>query len=134
EMNIDTVNKLENKGIPVLHGDARRRSILRMAGAEQAKAIIITAAAAPSHDIAESAKEVNPNIVVMAHTTYISTAQLLRRQGAETVFSGEEEVALGMASHTLRTLGATEEQVTRERYENRRRLAGDYAKDIPSGV
>ncbi len=134
EMNIDTVNKLENKGIPVLHGDARRRSILRMAGAEQAKAIIITAAAAPSHDIAESAKEVNPNIVVMAHTTYISTAQLLRRQGAETVFSGEEEVALGMASHTLRTLGATEEQVARERYENRRRLAGDYAKDIPSGV
>jgi len=134
EMNIDTVNKLENKGIPVLHGDARRRSILRMAGAEQAKAIIITAAAAPSHDIAESAKEVNPHIVVMAHTTYISTAQLLRRQGAETVFSGEEEVALGMASHTLRTLGATEEQVTRERYENRRRLAGDYAKDIPSGV
>lgn len=134
EMNIDTVNKLENKGIPVLHGDARRRSILRMAGAEQAKAIIITAAAAPSHDIAESAKEVNPNIVVVAHTTYISTAQLLRRQGAETVFSGEEEVALGMASHTLRTLGATEEQVTRERYENRRRLAGDYAKDIPSGV
>ena len=134
EMNIDTVNKLENKGIPVLHGDARRRSILRMAGAEQAKAIIITAAAAPSHDIAESAKEVNPNIVVMAHTTYINTAQLLRRQGAETVFSGEEEVALGMASHTLRTLGATEEQVTRERYENRRRLAGDYAKDIPSGV
>lgn len=134
EMNIDTVNRLEKKGIPVLHGDARRRSILRMAGAEQAKAIIITAAAAPSHDIAESAKEVNPHIVVMAHTTYISTAQLLRRQGAETVFSGEEEVALGMASHTLRTLGATEEQVTRERYENRRRLAGDYAKDIPSGV
>ncbi len=134
EMNIDTVSKLEKKGIPVLHGDARRRSILRLAGAEQAKAIIITAAAAPSHDIAESAREVNPAIAVMAHTTYISTAQLLRRQGAETVFSGEEEVALGMASHTLRTLGATEEQVTRERYENRRRLAGDYAKDIPSGV
>lgn len=134
EMNIETVNKLEKLGIPALLGDARRRSILRMAGAEQAKAIVITAAAAPSHDIAESAHEVNPAINVMAHTTYINTAKLLRRQGAETVFSGEEEVALAMASHTLRTLGATEEQVARERHENRRRLAGKYADEIPSGV
>ena len=130
EMNIETVNKLMEKGIPALHGDARRRSILRMAGAEQARAIIITAAAAPSHDIAESAREINPTINVMAHTTYIRTARLLRKQGAETVFSGEEEVALGMASHTLRTLGATEEQVARECYENRLRLAGEKA-DAP---
>lgn len=134
EMNIDTVHRLEKLGIPALHGDARRRSILRHAGAEKAKAIIITAAAAPAHDIAESARDVNPNIVVMAHTTYIRTAQLLRRQGAETVFSGEEEVALAMASCTLRTLGATEEQVTRERQLNRQRLAGNVNADFPSGV
>ena len=132
EMNIETVKRLEVLRIPALLGDARRRSILRMAGAEKAKAIIITTAAAPSHDIAESAREVNPSIVVMAHTTYIRTAQHLRRQGAETVFSGEEEVALAMASYTLRTLGATEEQVTRERQENRKRLSGNSA--IPGGV
>lgn len=131
EMNIETVNRLEKLGIPVLHGDARRRSILRMAGAEQSKAIVITSSAAPSHDIAESAREVNPHIAVMAHTTYISTAQLLRRQGAETVFSGEEEVALGMAAHTLRTLGATEEQVAHECFETRRRLAGETSENIP---
>lgn len=134
EMNIDTVNKLAKEGIPVLHGDARRRSILRMAGAEKAKAIIITSAAAPSHDIAESAKEINPGISVMAYTTYIRTAQMLRRQGAQTVFSGEEEVALGMASFTLRSLGATEEQVARERQANRQRLVETFADDIPSGV
>lgn len=134
EMNIDTVNKLAKEGIPVLHGDARRRSILRMAGAEKAKAIIITSAAAPSHDIAESVKEINPNISVMAYTTYIRTAQMLRSQGAQTVFSGEEEVALGMASFTLRSLGATEEQVARERQANRQRLVGTFADNIPSGV
>lgn len=134
EMNIDTVNKLSANGIAALHGDARRRSILRMAGAEKARAIIITAAAAPSHDIAESAREVNPSIEVMAHTTYIRTAQMLRRQGAQTVFSGEEEVALGMASLTLRNLGATEEQVARERHENRRRLSGAQGDEVPTGV
>ncbi|MBQ7024530.1 MAG: cation:proton antiporter [Akkermansia sp.] len=125
EMNIDTVNRLAMEGIPVLHGDARLRSILQMAGAEKAKAIIVTTAAAPAHDIAESARGVNPAISVMAYTTYIRNARLLRSQGAETVFSGEEEVALSMASHTLRSLGATEEQIARECRENRRRLAGE---------
>ncbi len=125
EMNIDTVNRLADKGIPVLHGDARLRNILQIAGVEYAKAIIITSAAAPAHDIAESARGINPNIAVMAYTTYIRNARLLRSQGAETVFSGEEEVALSMATHTLRSLGATEEQVARERLENQRRLAGE---------
>ena len=61
-------------------------------------------------------------------------ARLLRSQGAETVFSGEEEVALSMASHTLRSLGATEEQVARECRENRRRLAGEQSQQLTSGV
>ena len=126
EMNIDTVNRLANAGIPVLHGDARLRSILQMAGAEKARAIIVTTAAAPAHDIAESARGINPAISVMAYTTYIRNARLLRSQGAETVFSGEEEVALSMASHTLRSLGATEEQVSREREETQRRLASEH--------
>lgn len=132
EMNIDTVNRLAKQGILVLHGDARLRSILQMAGAEKAKAIIITTAAAPAHEIAESARGLNPHIVVMANTTYIRNARLLRSQGAETVFSGEEEAALSMASHTLRSLGATEEQVTRERHENRRRLT-DAHKSATTG-
>lgn len=134
EMNIDTVNRLAQENIPVLHGDARLRSILQIAGAEKAKAIIITSAAAPANDIAESARGINPNIAVMAYTTYIRNARLLRSQGAETVFSGEEEVALSMASHTLRSLGATEEQVARERHENRLLLAGKHIEQSGSGI
>lgn len=134
EMNIDTVNRLANAGIPVLHGDARLRSILQMAGVEKAKAIIVTTAAAPAHDIAESARSLNPGISVMAYTTYIRNARLLRSQGAETVFSGEEEVALSMASFTLRSLGATEEQVSRECDEHRKRLAGEEAPQAIPGV
>jgi len=134
EMNIDTVNRLSRKGIPALHGDARLRTILQMAGADHAKAIIVTTAAAPAHDIADAARQLNPKIAVMAYTSYIRNARLLRSQGAETVFSGEEEVALSMASFTLRSLGATEEQVARERQDNRAKLAGTYASHVPSGV
>lgn len=124
EMNIDTVTRLKKQGIIALHGDARLRSILRMAGAEQARAIIITSSAAPAKEIATAAKSINSGIGIMAYTTYIRNAQALRRDGAESVFSGEEEVALSMTSHLLRNLGATEEQVTRERRAARARLTG----------
>lgn len=124
EMNIDTVSRLGKMGIHALHGDARLRTILRMAGVEQAEAIIITSSAAPATEIASSAKSINPHIRIMAYTTYIRNAQAMRKDGAESVFSGEEEVALTMTSHLLRGFGATEEQVTRERRAARLRLAG----------
>ncbi len=134
EMNIDTVNRLATKGVPVLHGDARLRNILQLAGAEKARAIVVTTAAAPAQEIAESARGINPHISVMAYTTYIRNARQLRSQGAETVFSGEEEVALSMASHTLRSLGATEEQIARERAEHSRRLAGETTANPTQGA
>lgn len=125
EMNVDTVTRLKQKGMIALHGDARLRTILRMAGVEQARAIIITSSAAPAKEIASAAKGINPHISIMAYTTYIRNAAMLRQDGAESVFSGEEEVALSMTSHLLRGLGATEEQVTREREAARSRLVGE---------
>lgn len=131
EMNIDTVSKLAQEGIHALHGDARLRTILRMAGAEQAQAIIITAAAAPAKEISASARGLNPRIDIMAYTTYNRDAQAIRNTRIEggndaktTIFSGEEEVALSMMTRLLRERGATEEQITRERWDARERFAG----------
>lgn len=124
EMNVDTVTRLKQQGIPALLGDARLRPILRSAGVEQAQAIIITSSAAPAKEIATAAKSINPSIGIMAYTTYIRNANALRSDGAESVFSGEEEVALSMMAKLLRGLGATEEQVTREREAIRERLTG----------
>ena len=123
EMNIDTVTRLNKEGIPALHGDARLRHILKLAGVEHAKAIMVTAAAAPSKEIAAAARSLNKEIGVMAYTTYMRQAQELRTSG-HSIFSGEEEVALSMSSVLLRNLGATDEQVNRERVSTRRRLQG----------
>lgn len=125
EMNIDTVSRLTKEGITAVHGDARLRTILQLVHVEKSQAIIVTSSAAPAREIAASAREINPRIAVMAYTTYIRNARVLRQAGAETVFSGEEEVALSMTSHLLHSLGATEEQVMRERQKTRRRLAGE---------
>ena len=125
EMNIDTVNKLHEAGLPAIHGDASNRTILRMAGVDKAKAIIISSAAAPAVQIAAAARGLNPAIRVVAHTNYIRIARTVTQAGDAQAFAGEAEVALAMTSYMLRALGATEEQVARERSENRRRLMGE---------
>lgn len=129
EMNIDTVNRLTKAGIPAMHGDARRRSILTAAGVEKAISIIITSPAAPAMEIATMARSLNPDIYVMAHTQYVRTAQHLRRElkNQVAVYSGEHEVALTMMSHLLSRQHATADQVTRELRRARELLkeAGD---------
>ena len=122
EMNIDTVTRLHQQGRAALHGDASNRTILRMAGVEKAKAIIISSPGAPAVQIAAAARSLNPHIRVVAHTNYIRIAQAVARSGDAHVFAGEAEVALAMSSHMLRTLGATEEHVAREQEANRARL------------
>ena len=127
EMNIDTVNRLNQQGHAALHGDASNRTILRMAGVEKAKAIIISSPGAPAVQIAAAARSLNPHIRVVAHTNYIRIAQAVARSGDAHVFAGEAEVALAMSSHMLRVLGATEEHVAREQEANRARLMNGHA-------
>ncbi len=122
EMNIDTVVALQKKGVNAMHGDARLRSILSLAGVEKSQAIIVTSAAAPAQEIAEAARSLNPAISVMAHTRYMQNARRMRAEGTADVYSGEEEVALTMVGSLLRRFDATEEQVFNARKEARKKL------------
>ncbi len=123
EMNIDTVTRMTAQGFYAMHGDARRRTILQLAGVEQARAIIVTAVGAPAREIAATARSLNSEIEVLAHTTYLQQARAMRSDGAQTIVSGEEEVALTLSSLLLRSLDATEEQIARARREYREQLA-----------
>ncbi len=122
EMNIDTVMRLHKQGIHTMHGDARLRTIQKLAGAEKARAIIVTAVSAPAREIAATARALNPKIEVMAHTTYMQQAEAMRTEGAQTVVAGEAEVALTLSAILLRNLGATEEQIARSRREYRTQI------------
>lgn len=124
EMNIDTVNRLAAEKIPAILGDARLRHILKTAGVEKAVAIVISAPGAPSTEITATARELNPEIRVVANTSYIRTARELMAHDRSVVFSGEAEASLSMATHVLQVLGATEEQLSRERQEARNTILG----------
>ena len=63
----------------------------------------------------KTARELNPSIRMLTRATYLKESQKLREAGATAVFSSEGEVALAMTAFLMRQLGATDEQIDRER-------------------
>ena len=60
-------------------------------------------------------RELNPKLRVLARTAYLRDVDTLHEAGANEVFSGEGEVALALTEAILHRLGATPEQMDRER-------------------
>jgi CPA2 family monovalent cation:H+ antiporter-2 len=66
-------------------------------------------------EIVRVAKELNPQVKILARSQYVRELPKLRRAGAEDVFSAEGEVALAFTVRILERLGANGEQIDRER-------------------
>jgi CPA2 family monovalent cation:H+ antiporter-2 len=62
---------------------------------------------------------------VLARAPYLRDVSMLKEAGANSVYSGEGEVALAFIEDILDNLGATPEQIDRERERAHRELAGD---------
>ena len=117
ELNLETVRRLGGQGIRAIYGDASHRETLVEAGVETAVALILSSSghARESAETIRWARELNPGIRIIARSAYLREEPELRRAGADVVFSGEGEVALAMTESLLRRLGATAEQIDRER-------------------
>jgi CPA2 family monovalent cation:H+ antiporter-2 len=126
ELNLKTVRKVREAGITAVYGDAGRRETLAEAGVEGAVALILAVADLPAgEETLRLARELNPCLRIIARATTLRDIPALRRAGADAVFSGEGEVALNMTEFLLRLLGATAEQIDRERQRVRAELSGD---------
>ena len=116
EMNIDTYRRLRGEGRAAVYGDANRREVLEQAGIARAASLILSASGtASASEAVRAAREINPDIHVVARADYLHETQSLRQAGASEVFSGEGEVALAIAESILRELGATPEQMDEAR-------------------
>jgi len=126
EMNVDTVRSLRASGTNAVYGEAARLETLKSAGIETAEALIFTASSVADVDTAiRLARELNPGIRILARANYLTETVALDRAGAHRVVTAEGEVALTMTEFVLRSLGATFEQVERERERVRHELFGD---------
>jgi CPA2 family monovalent cation:H+ antiporter-2 len=129
ELNLETVKALRAEGLTAVYGDARHRDTLRGAGLESAGSLILSASGIhESREIIRMAREMNARVRVLVRTAYLRERAELIAAGADVVFSGEGEVALAMNESVLRDLGATPEQIDREREKLRTDLAGDDAR------
>lgn len=116
ELNIATVRELKAQGIDAIYGDASHPDTLLAAGVASASVLILTSAdLAHAEGVIQAAREQNPKVRVMARTTHLREREKLTRAGADLVFSGEGEVALAFTESILFRLGATAEQIDRER-------------------
>jgi CPA2 family monovalent cation:H+ antiporter-2 len=125
ELNLETVRRLRQQGISAVYGDARHRDTLLSAGVETAGSLILAASEIGSiPEVIRIARDLNPDIHILARSIYVRDLAALRRAGAEMVFSAEGEVALAFTVAILRELGATPDQIDRERERVQAELLG----------
>lgn len=122
EMNYQTVQQLHAQRIRAVHGDAAHAEILLQAGITTARSLIFTASGTPPEAVIRMAKELNPEAIVLARSLYVTDTEHLRSAGAHIIVTAEAEVALAMTERVLVGLGATPEQLDRERSRVRRSL------------
>jgi CPA2 family monovalent cation:H+ antiporter-2 len=116
ELSLGNARQAREDGFRAIYGDATNQTILEEAGVAGADTIVLTSAGMEhSEDTIREARELNAGIHVMARAMYIRHVPSLRGAGADAVFSGEAEVALAMTEAMMVRLGATAEQIDRER-------------------
>jgi monovalent cation:H+ antiporter-2, CPA2 family len=106
-----------------IYGDATHRDTLAQAGVATADTLILTSGGlADGRETIRHAKELNPDIHVLARAQYLRDVPALRHAGAEGVVSAESEVGLALTEMMLHRLGATPDQIDHERERVRSEL------------
>jgi CPA2 family monovalent cation:H+ antiporter-2 len=124
ELNHESVTSLQEQGLEAVYGDATRRDILESAGVRQASSLVFAASGTPSEVVIRAARELNPDLRILARSAFVAETAAARKAGADVVVTAEAEVALAMAEHLLTALGATAEQLDRTRDRLRSELRG----------
>ncbi|MCU0707840.1 MAG: cation:proton antiporter [Pirellula sp.] len=116
ELNHNTLATIRQDGYSGVLGDATHPQTLLHAGIENCASLILSASSIQgAEELIRVAREINPEINILVRSTYLREREHLLRVGADTVFAGEGETAMALAEHVLRELGATPDQIDRER-------------------
>jgi CPA2 family monovalent cation:H+ antiporter-2 len=116
ELNLDAIRWLRDEGIDAVYGDATHRQTLVKADLSHAGTLILSSASMHADvDVIRTARELNRRIRILARAAYLRDVPALRAAGADRVSAAEAEIALAFTEAVLRELGATPEQIDRER-------------------
>jgi CPA2 family monovalent cation:H+ antiporter-2 len=111
EQDREVVERLRERNVPAVYGDAARPGILEYADTAAARVLIVTAPE-PFHarQVINLARQINPEIDTVVRTHTSADQAYLERLGVGLVVMGERELAYGMTRYALRGLGLGAEQ------------------------
>jgi CPA2 family monovalent cation:H+ antiporter-2 len=111
EQDREVVERLRERNVPAVYGDAARPGILEHADTATARVLIVTAPE-PFHarQVIDLARRINPDIDTVVRTHSSAEQAYLERLGVGLVVMGERELAFGMTRYALRGLGLGAEQ------------------------
>ena len=124
DLNLQTVHEVRDAGGSAIYGDARYADTLITGGIRHAGTLIVSGTDTGAAEIIRVARSLNPSVRTFARGAFLRDVASLSKAGAQQVFTGEGEVALAMTEAVLRQLGATPEQVERERARARVEIFG----------
>lgn len=104
EQNRELVSKLQDRGLPVIYGDASRPGILDHAHLERARLLLVTTPDVfEARLIIDLAKGINPDIDVAVRTHSDQEREEMEGRGVGRAVVAEREVALALLRYTFGT-------------------------------
>ena len=102
DMNVDTVNHLNQNGQRAIFGDSSKLDILKAAGLAKARYLIITLPSLEAATItAMIARDENPDLRILVRARFLNNRALLKSSGADAIVFEEEEVASALTNTVL---------------------------------
>ncbi|MCC7447942.1 MAG: cation:proton antiporter [Anaerolineae bacterium] len=102
EMDTSKVARLERAGVPVLMGDAANSELLKHAGLDHARALVVTIPQeAASAIVVMAARRMQPDLPIIVRASTPSGVSRLVQMGAHDVIHPELEGGLEIVRHTL---------------------------------
>jgi CPA2 family monovalent cation:H+ antiporter-2 len=109
ELNGALVHEAQKQGIPVVYGDAANPEILKAAGIQRARAVVLAMSDPIStRYTVRTAREQNPTVYLVARTRYLAEIEPLYAAGASDVIPEEFEAFVEIADRVLQMLGFDE--------------------------
>jgi CPA2 family monovalent cation:H+ antiporter-2 len=102
ELNITTVRNMKKQGEPIYYGDGTKVEVLHHLGITTAKVLVIAISDPTScRSIVKTARDQNPELVIIVRTRYVAEIDDLLNLGADEVIPEEFETSVEIFSRVL---------------------------------
>jgi CPA2 family monovalent cation:H+ antiporter-2 len=114
EQDRQLVDRLRERGICAVFGDAARPGILEQASPATARLLVVaTPDPFQARTVVEQARAIQPDIDIVVRTHTSAEQMYFEQLGVGRVVMGEQELALGMAHYAVRSLGHADDEADR---------------------